>query len=100
MAVSLEVGEHLPKRSAGRLVDLLTTLSPVVVFSAATPGQGATGHVNEQPHAYWITRFAARGFVMDRVLSDHWRSEWETQGVASRYFENVLVFRDSHRQAG
>jgi hypothetical protein len=39
-ALCLELAEHLPAEAAPRLVESLTALAPVVVFSAAIPGQG------------------------------------------------------------
>src|SRR5438105_10733505 len=39
LAVSLEVAEHLPEASAAGFVRSLAELAPVVVFSAAVPGQ-------------------------------------------------------------
>ena len=58
LAVSLEVAEHLAAESAGRFVDGLATLAPAVLFSAAIPGQGGRGHVNEQWPEYWRDLFA------------------------------------------
>lgn len=58
----IEVAEHLPRRSAADLIAGLAGLSDVVVFTAATPGQGGTLHVNEQPHEYWLDLFRAHGF--------------------------------------
>src|SRR5271166_1264394 len=40
LAVSLEVAEHLPESRAVSFVGDLTRLAPVVLFSAAIPGQG------------------------------------------------------------
>ena len=62
VAISMEVAEHLPEGAADRYVDLLTRLAPVIVFTAASPGQGGTDHVNEQPPSYWIAKFRDRGF--------------------------------------
>lgn len=44
LAVCLEVAEHLPPSRAGSFVADLCAAAPVVVFSAAIPGQGGTGH--------------------------------------------------------
>lgn len=60
----LEVGEHLPAAAAATLVATLTRHAPVVLFSAALPGQGGWRHINERPPAYWRDLFAARGFVL------------------------------------
>jgi SAM-dependent methyltransferase len=59
----IEVAEHLPAELGDRLVPFLGTLGPVVLFTAATPGQGGQGHVNEQPREYWIERFARSGMT-------------------------------------
>lgn len=94
VAVSMEVAEHLPERVADRYVDLLARLSPVVVFTAAPPGQGGEDHVNEQPPSYWITKFRRRGFEHDSELSERWRQTWKAAGdVESWYFNNLMIFR-------
>ncbi|HEV3234434.1 MAG TPA: methyltransferase domain-containing protein, partial [Candidatus Dormibacteraeota bacterium] len=64
LAISLEVAEHLGEHRSQAFVESLTSLAPVVLFSAAIPGQGGTGHVNEQWPAYWINRFEARGWTV------------------------------------
>lgn len=61
---SLEVAEHLPAQSAETFVNSLTRHGPVILFSAAPPGQGGENHVNEQPPDYWRDLFAARGYRM------------------------------------
>ena len=94
VAVSMEVAEHLPESAANRYLDLLTRLSPVVVFTAATPGQGGTDHINEQPHSYWIDKYRQRGFEHMAELSNVWRESWEASGdVQSWYYQNLLIFR-------
>lgn len=62
LAVSLENAEHIDGRWADDLIDALTESAPVVLFSAATPGQGGDHHVNEQPHSYWHYKFMKRGY--------------------------------------
>lgn len=59
---SLEVAEHVPEAHATTFVGNLTHHGDVVLFSAAPPGQGGTGHVNEQPYEFWRDRFEARGY--------------------------------------
>ena len=62
LAICLEVAEHLPESRAASLVTDITNASNVVLWSAATPGQGGEGHINEQPFEYWEQLFNARGF--------------------------------------
>lgn len=92
VAISFEVAEHLPEALADRFVELLAAASPTVVMSAATPGQGGTDHVNEQPHEYWIEKMIARGLEFDRDLTQSWRNEWRSH-TANWYFSNVMIFR-------
>lgn len=60
VAFSLEVAEHLPPDLGDRLVAYLGR-APMVLFTAAHPGQRGTGHINEQPKSYWAKRFASHG---------------------------------------
>jgi SAM-dependent methyltransferase len=69
IALCIEVAEHLPERSAEPLVLGLTRLSDRVVFTAATPGQGGTHHVNEQPRDYWIELFEREGFAPSSLVA-------------------------------
>ncbi len=62
LVLCLDVAEHLPAEAAPVLVRHLTRAADLVVFSAAPPNQGGTGHVNEQPRSYWIEQFNRAGF--------------------------------------
>jgi len=63
LVTSLEVAEHLPADSADVFVDSLVRHGDIILFSAATPGQGGEYHVNEQPLAYWREKFMRRGYA-------------------------------------
>jgi SAM-dependent methyltransferase len=89
LALCLEVAEHLPAQAASVLVDGLTALAPVVVFSAAIPGQGGKGHINERWPSFWSSFFAARRYV---CLTDlRWRL-WAEEAVEYWYRQNILCF--------
>jgi cyclopropane fatty-acyl-phospholipid synthase-like methyltransferase len=92
VVLSTEVAEHLPEKYADRFVELLSASAPVVVMTAATPGQGGTGHVNEQPNEYWIEKLARRGFEYRVTTTRAWRERWRERAVASWYANNVMVF--------
>lgn len=88
LALSLEVAEHLPPARAAGFVRDLCQLAPVVVFSAAIPGQGGTGHVNEQWPRYWTELFNSHGYRVSGAL----RFElWEDDRVENWYRQNLLV---------
>ncbi|MDQ3282703.1 MAG: class I SAM-dependent methyltransferase [Acidobacteriota bacterium] len=93
LAICLEVAEHLPESLADQFVDGLASGPGVLLFSAATPGQGGENHINEQPHDYWIEKFARRGFAVDEAMTRELRAEWRAADVASWYCNNSIIFR-------
>jgi SAM-dependent methyltransferase len=97
LAISLEVGEHLPAASGRRLVEQLTDIAPAVLFSAAVPGQGGTGHVNEQWPDYWAALFERRGFAMVDVLRARF---WDDPTVEPWYLQNIFLFVSEEARAG
>jgi cyclopropane fatty-acyl-phospholipid synthase-like methyltransferase len=93
LALSTEVAEHLPPKTADAYIDVLVRISDIVVITAATPGQGGTDNVNEQPNAYWIEKFAARGFAHDPDETQSWRQDWRARNVDTHRSKNVMIFR-------
>jgi methyltransferase family protein len=94
MAMSLEVAEHLPAEAGDTLVQSLTALSDVVLFSAAVPGQGGTDHINEQWPTYWFQRFAARGFLSFDLLRP---MIWNDSRVSWWYRQNLILYTRRER---
>lgn len=94
LAMSLEVAEHLPNSNSRQFVETLTSLSDVILFSAAVPGQEGTYHVNEQMPEFWAGLFLERGFVpVDFVRPKVWgdaKVEWW-------YQQNVLLYIKKER---
>ena len=88
----IEVAEHLPARAASPLVDALTSLSDIVVFTAATPGQGGSHHVNEQPQSYWETRFAERGFRRDGQRESQLKTGIASIAKPAWMHQNLMLF--------
>jgi hypothetical protein len=89
LAISLEVAEHLPKEAASKFIAFLTSVSPVIMFSAAIPFQGGQMHLNEQWQSYWADLFSKQGYVPIDAL----RPEiWSDASVLSCYRQNALVY--------
>lgn len=89
LAMSLEVAEHLPAESAATFVESLVRLAPVILFSAAIPGQGGVNHVNEQWPEYWVKQFKDREYeVIDCIRRRIWRND----RVLWWYAKNILIF--------
>lgn len=63
LVICTEVAEHLPPESADGFVESIAACTDLVLFSAAIPGQGGTGHINEQWQSYWASRFERQGFT-------------------------------------
>lgn len=89
LAVCLEMAEHVPHEVSGALVEGLTRLAPVILFSAAIPLQGGSHHINEQWPAYWKERFARHGYVPVDPLR---RKFWNDSRVSFFYAQNVLFY--------
>ena len=89
LALCLEVVEHLNEEAGFRLVDALTNVAPVIVFSAAIPGQGGDGHINERWQSYWVCQFEQRGFKAFDLIRP---LVWYDQSVAFWYRQNILIF--------
>ena len=89
LAVSLEVAEHLPASAAESFVRFLTDAAPIVLFSAAVPGQGGVHHLNEQWPSYWAERFASVGFrAVDAVRPRFWNDE----RVGYFFAQNIVLY--------
>jgi hypothetical protein len=89
---SLEVAEHLPETAADQFVDSLVRHGRLVLFSAATPGQGGENHINEQPWEYWREKFFKRDFE----LFDFFRPRLTSnRAVYIWYRHNTFLF--AHR---
>lgn len=97
LAVCLEVAEHLSPGRASGFVGDLCQLADVVLFSAAIPGQGGAGHVNEQPASYWVGLFEQRGYAVSGAL--RWEI-WDDTRVACWYRQNLLVAAKGPRRTG
>ena len=89
MCLCLEVAEHLDESDADVLIETLTNLSDVIVFSAAIPHQGGNHHVNEQWPNYWGKLFAKRDFFLEW---DPRISIWENDKIEGCYRQNLLIF--------
>lgn len=108
LALCLEVGEHLPESKSAALVSNLTQAAPVVLFSAALPGQQGTQHINEQWPEYWESLFRERRYLRIDPLR---RQLWQDERVAWYYQQNLTIYvfedvlngderlREEHRRA-
>ena len=92
LAISLEVAEHLTEESSVSLIKFLTGSARYVLFSAAIPGQGGTGHLNEQWPSYWVEIFEKFDFKVYDCLR---KRIWGNESVAPAYRQNLFLFVSS-----
>jgi len=92
-----EVAEHLPADAADTLCDsLVRHLAPAstLLLTAASPGQGGQGHINEQPPEYWRDRLTARGLVFDVDYTSSVARKWLAAAPKTPWYgHNLQVFR-------
>ncbi|MEE3715174.1 methyltransferase domain-containing protein [Tumidithrix elongata RA019] len=89
LAISVEVAEHLQPGTSPNLVNWLTQLAPIVVFSAAVPEQGGHGHINLRTRDYWNNLFAQKHFVIADRIREKLR---DTDNIAPWYRFNVTDY--------
>jgi SAM-dependent methyltransferase len=89
LAICLEVAEHLSESISDNLVNTLVNAAPVVIFSAAFPGQTGVNHINEQPPWYWREKFRGYGYTeIDFLRPLIW---WDSE-VAWWYRQNITSY--------
>lgn len=70
LVVCTEMAEHIPTAKSAALVERLCAWSTkYIFFTAAPPGQGGHGHINEQPYSFWLELFKAQGVSLSAELT-------------------------------
>jgi 2-polyprenyl-3-methyl-5-hydroxy-6-metoxy-1,4-benzoquinol methylase len=94
LVMSLEVAEHIPPALADAFVQYLVVhAGRTIVLTAAHPGQGGQGHVNEQPKSYWIERLRARGWALDAECALRVAESLQRSNASPWLCQNVMIFR-------
>ena len=82
-----EVAEHIHPTYADVLVETIARHGDHIVLSAAQPGQGGCGHLNEQPPEYWIDKFRQKEFKLNVEATQKF------QALEDQFAPNILVFQ-------
>jgi hypothetical protein len=93
VAISIEVAEHLEPGLGQSLVDQMSASADLIIFSAAQPGQGGQGHLNEQPKENWEKLFFAKGFFLLGPLTRDFISSMEAKGFRGCALANLMIFK-------
>ena len=87
LILCLEVGEHIPKKYEEIVIDnICEFVCKDLVLSWAIPGQGGTGHYNEQPNDYIISEFVKRGMIYNESNTKKLR-----ECSSLRWFKNTIM---------
>ena len=89
LAISLEVAEHINPKQSIRFISDLCNLSEIILFSAATPGQGGENHINENSLDYWRVIFKQKGYYPYDVIRDEFASK---KNIAPWYRYNTILY--------
>ena len=89
MVWSFEVIEHIHPDFELIFLNTITNKSPVIIISAARPGQGGHGHFNEQLPEYWIQKFKQFGYQFDSDFSIRLQSTNDTHA------DNIFCFKNA-----
>jgi hypothetical protein len=93
LIICLEVAEHVPPHLANDLVSVLVSSGTSIVFTSAHPGQGGTGHINEQSREYWIEKFTCAGAEYDSSTTQQLAQMFVNKGAFPYLSTNLSVFR-------
>jgi 2-polyprenyl-3-methyl-5-hydroxy-6-metoxy-1,4-benzoquinol methylase len=99
LVLCLEVAEHIDENKADAVVkSIVGTVEPggMLIWSAAHPGQGGTGHINCQPKAYWDAKFKEAGLerneTMEARLLDHIKAGYHM----GWFLQNAMLYEKSN----
>lgn len=89
LVVSLEVGEHLKEERAESFISDLTSLGPVILFSAAVPSQYGRHHINEKWQSYWVEIFLKNNYIPIDCIRP---VIWNNHDVEWWYKQNTILY--------
>ena len=97
LVTCFEVAEHLHESAHATLCDTIcNNLAPggnYLLFSAARPGQGGTGHISTRPAEYWHEQMLLRGLSYNAYLTMNIAHIFSIMGTSLNYlWDNLIVF--------
>jgi len=96
LVLCIEVAEHLPESAADELCATIARHTHrKVVFTAAPPGQGGTGHINCQPPDYWREKLERCGLRYLPRYTEIIKQKWAVicGGKFAYLSRNVSVYK-------
>ena len=92
MILSIEVMEHVDRKFHEKVFNYLASKNPrVILFSAATPGQGGHCHIAERVEKEWISEWNSRMFAVDDHLTKEVKESCNKRNINHK--KNCIVYR-------
>ena len=99
LVICLEVAEHIdPMQSQAVAQSVAAAVAPggTLIWSAAQPGQGGTGHINCQSKDYWTEQLQAAGLERDEETEQGLLAYTESGYHMGWFRQNAMVLFKSH----
>jgi SAM-dependent methyltransferase len=94
LVTCIEVAEHIEKEKSEALVKaIVKNAKDYIYFTAATPFQGGRGHINCQPHFFWLNLFRKYGFRLNYLLTERLVNKIEKVDMCYWLPLNSLILR-------
>ena len=91
IAISVEVAEHIEEEYSERFIHNLCMCSDLILFSAALPFQGGTGHVNEKSCTFWANIFNKFKYKPIDCIRPHF---WNNKQIEVWYRNNCILYAE------
>jgi len=91
LGLCLEVLEHIDAAQEQVAIRNVASTVDVLVFSAAPPGEGGTGHINCRPSEHWVAQLAP--YLMVDTRATQALLDWAWGGPSPGWFKRALVLR-------
>jgi len=96
VVLCMEVAEHIDSSSNQQIVEAMTSfLEPggILIWTAASPGQGGVGHINCQTKNYWDNLFSSTGLTREFNI-ENTLLEYIKNGYHMGWFtQNLLIYK-------
>jgi SAM-dependent methyltransferase len=96
VVICLEVAEHIAEEQADNVAACVAAnVKPggILIWSAAHPGQGGTGHINCQPKDYWAELLTWHGLARDEELEQRLVDHAKNGYHMGWFVQNAMVFK-------
>jgi 2-polyprenyl-3-methyl-5-hydroxy-6-metoxy-1,4-benzoquinol methylase len=96
VVMCLEVMEHIdPTYNDLALENLVDHIEPfgTLIFTAAQPGQGGTGHINCRPKQEWKTLLEQQGLTYSNEITQELKTYMQQGYHMGWFINNILVFK-------